>query len=47
MTPDFETSGKFVMHKSITVLETEVTRVGSLINSVGKTIYDKNVTDQK
>ena len=33
MTPDFVTfSGEFVMHKSIRVLESEETRVGSLIN---------------
>ena len=33
MTPDLVTSsGEFVMYKSIKILETEVTRVGSLIN---------------
>ena len=33
MTPDLVTfSGEFVTHKSIKILETEVTRVGSLIN---------------
>ena len=33
MTPDLVTSsGEFVMHKSIKIFETEVTRVGSLIN---------------
>ena len=33
MTPDLATfSEEFVMHKSIKILETEVTRVGSLIN---------------
>ena len=33
MTPEFVTfSGEFVMHKSINVFESGVTRVGSVIN---------------
>ena len=42
MTRDFVTfSGEFVMHKSIRVLESEVTHVGSLINWLRP--YIKNI----